>query len=225
MGSRRIRSVTAMSWKRREGWLQRCSLSYDYACCRHLPSVECHAAPAFLFGSDLEPKLMPKEKNQIKEKSLHRHKIHSFTFSKSQIGPQLGSRETTPVSHLSMADQYCPRRNQHRAALFGINAGRPLLKSGGLVRFRRRRRKPFLLDHYRSDRNLAYLSSPLWMPSRLVVMRSERATRWPRTQSCSRSPNLEPYSTGGESHPVTSRVVPRADPKRCPPLTRDIVPS
>ena len=44
-----------------ESW----SLSYDQAYCAHSPFVECYAVQAFSTASDLDPKLMPKEKNQI----------------------------------------------------------------------------------------------------------------------------------------------------------------
>ena len=47
------------------GWLQRCPLSYDQARCIHPPFVECYAVQAFSIASNLDPKLMPKEQDQI----------------------------------------------------------------------------------------------------------------------------------------------------------------
>ena len=85
--------------------------SYVAPWCMHRHSVECYAAQVvvvvFFFGSDFEPKLMPKEMNQIAK-------------------PQLGSWETPPVSYVSTEDQHCPRGKRCRIAMFGINAGRPL---------------------------------------------------------------------------------------------------
>ena len=54
-----------MSRKRREGWLQRCPLSYDQARCIHPPFAECYAIQAFSIASDFDPKQMPKVQNQI----------------------------------------------------------------------------------------------------------------------------------------------------------------
>ena len=65
MGSRRTHTVDAVDRKRREGWLQRCPLSYDLAHCIHPPFVECYAIQAFSIASDFDPKLMPKRQNQI----------------------------------------------------------------------------------------------------------------------------------------------------------------
>ena len=65
VGSRRTRTVDAMSGQRREGWLQRCPLSYDQAGCIHPPSVECYVIQAFSIASDFDPQLMPKIQNQI----------------------------------------------------------------------------------------------------------------------------------------------------------------
>ena len=70
MGSQRTWSATVMSRKGREGWVQHCPLSYDQACCMHPPSVKCYAAQAFSFKSDVDPKLMPKEKNQIAKRKV-----------------------------------------------------------------------------------------------------------------------------------------------------------
>ena len=49
-------------------------------------------------------------------------RIFSFALSKSLFGLRQGSLETSNVSHLSTDDQHCLRRNQRRAALFGIDA-------------------------------------------------------------------------------------------------------
>ena len=71
MRSRRTRTVDDMGRKRREGWLQRCSLSYDQACCIHLPLVECYAIQAFSIASIafciycILGIFMPKIQNQI----------------------------------------------------------------------------------------------------------------------------------------------------------------
>ena len=65
MGPKETQTIFAMCRKRREGWLQHCSLSYDQACCMHPPFVECYAVQAFSYASNLGPKLMSKEKNQI----------------------------------------------------------------------------------------------------------------------------------------------------------------
>ena len=65
VGSRRTRTVDAMSRQRREGWLQHCPLSYDQARCIHPPSAECYAIQAFSIASDFDPKRMPKVQNQI----------------------------------------------------------------------------------------------------------------------------------------------------------------
>ena len=65
VGSRRTRTVDAMGRQRREGWLQRCPLSYDQVRCIHPSSVECYAIQAFSIASDFDPQLMPKIQNQI----------------------------------------------------------------------------------------------------------------------------------------------------------------
>ena len=65
VGSRRIRSLVAVRRKRKEGWFQWCPFSYDQACYMHPPSVECYVVQAFSIASDFDPKLMPKEQNQI----------------------------------------------------------------------------------------------------------------------------------------------------------------
>ena len=39
--------------------------SYDQGCCMHPPFVKCYAVQAFSIASDIDPKLMPTEKNQI----------------------------------------------------------------------------------------------------------------------------------------------------------------
>ena len=54
-------------------------------------------------------------------------------------------------------------------------------------------------------------------------MRSVQAVRWARTRSCSRSPNLAPYSNSSESPLSTSRSDPREDSKRSP-LLDSVVP-
>ena len=65
MGSLRTRTIDAMGRQRREGWLQRCPLSYDQARCSHPPFAECYAIQAFSIASDFDPPLMPKIQNQI----------------------------------------------------------------------------------------------------------------------------------------------------------------
>ena len=117
------------------------------------------------------------------KKSLHCHTIPSFTSPKSPFGSRLGSRETPPVTHLSTEDQHY----QRWAALTVWDQYRPSTlrhdsKTGELARRSRRRAKLFLLDHYRSKRNRAYLSSPPWKLSRRGAMRSRQAAWWARTQ-------------------------------------------
>ena len=65
MGPWKTGSVVAMRKKRRNGWLQRCQLSYDQARCMHPPSIKYYVIQAFSITSDFDPKLMLKEQNQI----------------------------------------------------------------------------------------------------------------------------------------------------------------
>ena len=65
VGFLRTRTIDAMGRQRREGWLQRCPLSYDQARCIHPPFAECYAIQAFSIASDFDPLLMPKIQNQI----------------------------------------------------------------------------------------------------------------------------------------------------------------
>ena len=81
--------------------------------------------PNVSIGSDSDPKLMPKEKNQFAKRKICSHTI-PFASLKSPFGPQLRSQETPSVSQLFMEDQHCLWRNQRQAALFGMNAGHPL---------------------------------------------------------------------------------------------------
>ena len=43
----------------------RCPFAYDQACCMHPPFAECYAFQASSIASNLDPKLMPKEQDQI----------------------------------------------------------------------------------------------------------------------------------------------------------------
>ena len=46
-------------------WVQHCPLSCDQARCIHQPFVECYTVQAFSIVSNLDPKLVPKEQDQI----------------------------------------------------------------------------------------------------------------------------------------------------------------
>ena len=106
-----------MHRKRREGWLQRCPLSYDQARCVHPPSVECFAIQAFSIVFDFGPKLMPKVQNQttIRKVCIVIQPVLITSF-KSLFYLQRGSRETLHASRLETRVKCCPRRNQRRAA-------------------------------------------------------------------------------------------------------------
>ena len=110
MGSRRTQTIAAMYRKRREGWLQSCSLSYDPAHCIHPAFVECYASQACSIASDFDLK-----ESDHDQKSLHPHTIPFFASSKSSFTLRLGSWETSNVSHLFTEDQHCLRRIPSRA--------------------------------------------------------------------------------------------------------------
>ena len=65
MRSRENQAAAVMCQKIRKGRLHCCSLSYDYANCMHPIFVGCYVVQAFSIAFDLDPKLMPEEKNQI----------------------------------------------------------------------------------------------------------------------------------------------------------------
>ena len=205
VGSRRTRTVDAMSGQRRKGWLQRCPLSYDQAHCIHPPSVECYAIQAFSIASaDAE-----NTKPDRDEKSLHRHTIPSFAWSKSPFELQLGSRETPHASHPETEEERCPRRNQRRAARAAWVRCEPSTprrdpKTGELARSSRRRAQPFLLIHCCSEDNQACLPGPLCSSSREGVTHSVQVARWARTWICSRSSILAPNSCESGSPPPSS---------------------
>ena len=96
-------------------------------------------------------------------------------------------------------------------------------KTGALARSSRRREIPFLPDRSHGEHYRSCLPSLPWKPSWQGVTRSDRAAKWVRTLSCSRSPNLAPNSIGSEIRPASSWVAPRVDPKQCSPPTPDIV--
>ena len=81
--------------------------------------------------------------------------------------------------------------------------------------------RPFLPSLYCCGSNRAFFPNPLWRPSRRGVMHTERAARWVRTWSYSRSPNLSLNSIGNRS--PRWQTVPQAGPKQSSPLV--IVPS
>ena len=76
----------------------------------HPPFVGCYAVHAFSFASEIDPKLMPKEKNQI-TKSMHRYTMLSSASSKSPFWLRLRSLETLHASHLDTEVTHCLRRN------------------------------------------------------------------------------------------------------------------
>ena len=75
-----------------------------------------------------------------------------------------------------------------------------------------------------SEDNRACLPGPPCISSWKGATRSVQTARWSRTRNYSRSPNLAPNSNVCESPPLISRVCPREDPKRNPPLDPDTVP-
>ena len=77
--------------------------------------------------------------------------IPFFASAKSPFEPQLGSRETPPVSRFSTEGQPYPRHNQCRAALTvwdrcRLSTPRCDSKTGGSACSSKRRAQPFLLD-------------------------------------------------------------------------------
>ena len=143
------------------------------------------------------------------EKSLHRHTISSFAWSKSPFELQLGSRETPHASHPETVEERCPRRNQRRAARAAWVRCEPSTprrdpKTGELARSSRRRAQPFPLIHCRSEDNQACLPGPLCSSSREGVTHSVQVARWARTRSCSRSSILAPNSSESGSPPPSS---------------------
>ena len=225
MGSRKTWTVDAMRWKRREGLLQHCPLSYDQARCIHPPFVECYAVQAFSIASDFDPKLMPKNHN---EKSLHRQTIPFFMSSKSPFWLQLRLRETPLASHPETKAKRCPRRNKRRAARAVWLRCEPSTprrdsRTGELTCSRKRRAQPFLPSHCRSERNQACLLGQLWSSSRERATRSVQAAQSARTRNCSRSPKLAPNSNGSGPPPPSSRAAHWERPRRSPPLVSDTV--
>ena len=159
---------------------------------------------------------------------MHRHTISSFASSSSRFWPQLGSRKTSQVSQLYMKGYYCPQHNQRWVTQAVRDRCEPSTlrrdyKTDVLARSCRRRAKPFLLIHSRSEGNQTFLPDPLWKPSRKESTCSVRAVRWTRTRSYSRIPNMVPNSIGSESPPATRRATHREDPKWSSPLMSDIV--
>ena len=117
VGARRTRTVDAMGRQRREGWLQRCPLSHDQARCIHRPSVEWLCDPSVFYRIWFWPSADAEStKPDHDEKSLHRHTIPCFAWSKSPFELQLGSRETPHASHPETEEERCPRRNQRRGS-------------------------------------------------------------------------------------------------------------
>ena len=162
MRSRRTRAVDTMRRKRREGWLQHCSLSHDQACCLHPPFVECYAVQVFSIASNLDPKLMPKEQYQITMRKV---------CIDIQFWLQLGSRETPHASHSGTVAKRCPRRNQRRATRAVWVRCEPLTprcdpRKDEPAHSSRRRAQPFLPSHCHSECNQTCLPGPLWSSSR-----------------------------------------------------------
>ena len=208
--SRRTQIISAICISRREGCLQRCSLSNNQAGCMYPSFVKCYAVQAHSIASDFDFKLMSKKRSE----GLHFHTIPSFASSKSPFW--LGSRESTYVFHLSkesqpasistIRDQCEPSTPRHDS------------KMGGLTHNIKRLALPFLCSS-RSIR--AGLPSPFGKSCRRGVAYSMQVASWARTRCCSRSPNLAPNSSGSESLPTTSWAAPWADSKRNPPLAVD----
>ena len=164
MGSQRTRSLVAMRRKRREGWLQSCPLSYYIQ-----PSlVEWYAIQAFSIASNLVPKLMLKEQNQIPIRKVFTVINPFFCFS--QI--------TTLLTLIWRINIVLDVINVEQHELFGIYAGRSPRRdsrTGELIHRSRRRAKPFLPNHCRSKGNQVCLKRSLWKPSRWRATHSRQA--------------------------------------------------
>ena len=90
-----------------------------------------------------------------------------------------------------MKEEYCPWRNQRRAARAAWVRCEPSTprrdpKMGELARNSRRRAQPFLVIHCCSEDNQACLPGLLCSSSREGVTHSVQVARWARTRSCSR---------------------------------------
>ena len=167
-------------------------------------------------------------KNNINGKSLHRHPIPSFVSSKSPFWLQLWSRETPQASHPETEAKRRPRCNQRRAAVAvcvrcELFTPRRDPRTDEPACISRRRARPFLPRHCRSERNQAYLSGLLWSSSQEGATRSVQVDRWGRTRNCSRSSDLAPNSNGSGPPPPSSRATHWEGPKWSPPLVPDSV--
>ena len=197
-------SIVAKRRKRREGWLQHCPFrTTRRTACTHLLS---NVMWFTRFLSHLILTLSWWQKNKI------RSWIEKFAPS---YNPFFRVVKITILATARIA------RNTTRCSPWNWGTFWRDPKTDKVARSSRKRAQLFLLSHNHSEDYQACLSSPLCNSSRTC---SVQAVSWARTLSCSRSSNLVPNSNASEPPPSYSRVDPREDPRRIPPLDPDTVP-